>query len=168
MILRPAAFCLISYLYLGSLTLSFNTHVAHQERASPHLKFRWDGSGKTMKKGAIEVSFSRYRSENGVSVERFVENYRTFEAARAEMEKLCRRASRVNQDGYKEDAGGKRVGRRVELLFAHSSAVPEHTVVAWTDSSNLVLLRSESRTVLLDFEQQDYPAAPVKSIPSKP
>jgi hypothetical protein len=167
MTLRPSAFCLLWYLCLASVTLTFGTG-AVQERAYSQIKFKWDGSGKTMKKGAMEVSFSRYKSEKGVSVERFVESYRTLEVARAELEKLCRRASRVDRDGYKEDATGKRTGRRVELFFARSSAAPEHTVVAWTDGSNLVLLRSESRPVLLDFEHQDYPEAPVRNTPSKP
>lgn len=121
-----------------------------------------------MKEGGVEVSFARYSSENGILVERFQEDYRTHKAALAELGRLRRRASKVIQDGYKTDAHGKRTGPRVELSFGRSGGRPEHTVVAWTDGSNLFLLRSESRPILLDFEQRAYPAVQPSSVPKRP
>jgi hypothetical protein len=156
------------YSCLALFVLIGNSHSARQEPATRHVKFQWIGSGKTIKKGGVEVSFGRFRSEDGVLVERFVEDYRTHDAAFAELARLRRRASKVSQDGYKTDALGKRVGPRVVLVFGRPSDRPEHTVVAWTDGPKIFLLRSESRSILLDFEEQDYPAVQPRSIPKRP
>jgi len=168
MIIRSVPPRFISLLLLCLLAVGVNSRPSAQESASGHFKFQWVGSGKTMKKGGVEVSFGRFRSEGGVLVERFVEDYRTQEAALNELEKLRRQAAKVNGDSYKKDFQGKQVGRRVDLLFPRSARKPEHTVVAWADGSRVFLLRSESRPVLLDFEQQDYPAAPARNTPKKP
>ncbi len=141
MVLRPNLTHLLSYACLSLLTLTINFHPTRQEPAPGHFKFQWLGSGKTMK-GGVEVSFARYSSENGILVERFQEDHRTHKAALAELGRLQRRASKVIQDGYKTDAHGKRIGPRVELSFGRSGGRPKHTVVAWTDGSNLLLLRS--------------------------
>src|ERR1700674_1405228 len=131
MIFRFNTTCLALYVCLFPITPTGNSCEAYQKPVQPHIKFQWVGSGKTMKKGAVEVSFSRYRSQDGILVERFVESYHTDQAALTELEELRRRASKVHADGPKNDFQGKHVGRRVELLHGSSNGKPEYTVVAW-------------------------------------
>lgn len=138
-----------------------------QESDSSHFRFKWAGSGRGMKKGALEVSFSRYESEDGVLVERFVEEYRTQDAALAELERTTKASSKVIRRGYKTDAKGQRVGTRVELGFKSSEGKPGKTVILWIDGRKIFRLSSLSERHLLDFESQDYPAARDKTAPPK-
>jgi hypothetical protein len=112
-----------------------------------------------MKEGAREVSFSRYKAEDGVFVERFVERYVSERQAGEALTKLTISASRVVHEGDKTGADGKRIGRRVELLFEEPQGKFQKAVVAWQDGPRVFVLRSRSWDHVLDFEQQDYPAA---------
>ena len=141
---------------------------ARQQSESPHFKFKWAGSGRALKRGALFVSFAHFKAEDGVLVQRSVESYRSEQEARAAFEKLTKSASRIIQRGYKNDANGRRVGTRVELLFKGSREKPQQTVIAWTDGRGVFVLRSQSQRHVLDFEQQDYPASLPKSTPRKP
>ncbi len=140
-------------LIIGKLRLSQQQQIVH------HFTFKWAGGGRTMKKGAIEVSFGRFRAEDGILVERFVESYSTEREALAELQELSRRASKVITTGYKSDASDKSVGTRVELLSKRTTGKSELTTIAWTHGPKVFLLRSESRVHVLDFEQQEYPQA---------
>lgn len=121
-----------------------------------------------MKKGGIEISFTNFKAEDGTVVERLVEDYKSAEAARVDLEKKCKQASSISDDGYRTDAQGKRVGRRVVLVISSPSNASERNVIAWTDGPLLYLLRSSSRAHLLDFEQQVYPAVQPRSVPKRP
>lgn len=150
--------CLLLYIRLSPLIPGAAPRAAPQEIAPRHFKFERETSGKTMKKGGIEVSFSRFTSEDGTLVERFVGDHKTAQAASAALQEECKHSAKISQDGYRYDVHGKRIGRRVELLFPRTTNAAEHIEVAWTDGPLLFLLRSESRRHLLDFEQQVYPA----------
>jgi hypothetical protein len=125
-----------------------------------HFNFHRQTSGKSMKKGGIEVSFSDFKADDGTIVERLVEDYKSAEAAQAGLEKECRQSSSISEDGYRTDAQGKQVVRRVVLTFSSSANALERNVIAWTDGPLLYLLRSSSRAHLLDFEQQVYRVRP--------
>jgi len=165
MSLRLRATYLLFYLYLSPLTDGAAPLPGLQEIAPQHFKFERGTSGKTMKRGGIEVSFSRFTSEDGTVVERFVEDYKTAQAASAALQEHCKQSLKIRQDGYRYDGHGKRIGRRVELLFPRANSAPQHSEVAWTDGPLLYLLRSESRRHLLDFERQVYPAPSTESAP---
>jgi len=110
-----------------------------------------------MKNRGIEVSFSKFTSDDGISVERFVEDYKTAQAAKTALQDKCQHASKISRDGSRYDPSGKRIGRRVELLSLRDANQAPRTEVAWTDGPLLYILRSESRDHLLDFEEQVYP-----------
>lgn len=71
-----------------------------------------------MQKGATEVSFERFRSEDGVFVERSVEDYRTREQASGRLDEIRHGVSKVNYDGDKRDFQSRAIGRRIECFFA--------------------------------------------------
>jgi hypothetical protein len=133
-----------------------------------HFKFHRETSGKAMKKGGIEISFTNFKAEDGTLVERIIEDYKSAEAARIGLENECWQSSSISEDGYRTDAQGERVGQRVVLVFSPTATAPERNVIAWTDGPLLYLLRSSSRAHLLDFEQQVYPAVQPRSVPKKP
>lgn len=126
---------------------------------SPHFKFKWDGGGRVPKKSALEVSFSRYKSDDNVLVERIVEKYKSAHDALVELNKLTARASQVMERNQKKAWDGSQVGDRVQLLFKNSTTSPR-IAIAWTDGSRVFLLRSDSLQHALDFERQDYPSTP--------
>lgn len=159
---------LFSPVHLGDEFIGVATASIEQQSQAPHYKFKRDISGRALKKGALEVSFARFKAQDGVLVERSVESYRSGQEARAALEKLTKRASKVIQRGYKSDANGRRVGPRVQLLFADSAGQPQETVIAWTDRRSVFVLRSQSGAHVLDFEQQDYPASLPKSPARRP
>jgi hypothetical protein len=156
---------LILYVHLSPLTPGAAPLAVLQEIAPRHFKFERGTSGKTIKRRGIEVSFSRFTSEDGTLVERFVEDHKTAQAARTALQEECKHSSKISQDGYRYDAHGKRIGRRVELMFPRATNAAEHIEVAWADGPLLYVLRSESRRHLLDFEQQVYPAPSTETAP---
>ena len=137
-----------------------------RQNPQPQLhQFRAEALGRTGKKGALYVSFGRYRSEDGVLVERFVESYKSPSEAAAAFEELKKGASRVLAQGWKERPRRGRPGPRVVLEFGRSGKADSQKVIAWTDGATIVRLRSTSLPHLEDFEKQIYPAA---EPPAKP
>ena len=130
---------------------------AGQQSESPHFKFTWEGSGRTMEDGA-PASFSRYKSDDGFTVMRVVESYKSDHEATAALDRLIKGASNILQRAQKEKPGGL-PGTRVELLFDRSGQGASKTVIAWTEGSRVFQLRSASRPHVEDFEKQDYPLA---------
>lgn len=129
-----------------------------EQRADKHHTFEAISAGRTAKPGA-KVSFNSYKSEDGVVVVVTFETYKSPDAARQALEKLAGKAARVLQRGVKHAANGRVVGERVELDFLK----PVDKVVAWREGPQLIILRSSSRSHVLDFEKQgDVPdtAAP--------
>jgi hypothetical protein len=160
--LRLSATYILFFCSLYQLTFRSTPIATLQETSPSHFKFRRGSSGRAMKNGGIEVSFSRFTSDDGTSVERFVEDYKTGQAARTALQIKCQHSSEISRDGYRYDIRGKRTGRRVELLFLQDANPVKRIEVAWTDGPVLYVLRSESRDHLLDFEEQVYPKASAK------
>lgn len=129
-----------------------------QQTQGRHFRFTWAGHGRTMKTGAKDVSFSRYKAEDGVLVERFVELYISEREADQALSRLSNTAAMVVRTGNKVDASGERIGRRIELVLGGPQG-NSRMVVAWQDGPRVFVLRSNSWDHVLDFEQQDYPAA---------
>jgi hypothetical protein len=155
---------LLIWLASGCVASTAEALCARQGAESHHFRFDRKGSGRTIKKGAIEVSFTRFESEDGIPVERLVEKYASEGDASAELENLVAHASKVIERNYKKAWDGRQVGSRIQVVSEKSPASRKWpNVVAWTDKSRVVLLRSSSVVHLLDFEQQDYPASPPKS-----
>jgi hypothetical protein len=128
---------------------------------SGNYTFKWDGSGRTGGKGGIDVSFSRYKSNGGVSVERSVEHYESSSQAQVGFSNLVGRARQVVERGHKKAWDGRDVGNRVRLMLRDPNGDVLH-VIAWTDGSRVFVLRSKSLTHLIDFERQDYPSSAPK------
>jgi hypothetical protein len=141
---------------------------AHPQNA--HITFKLDGQGRTAENGA-EVSFARYKAEDGTVVERLVKSYRSAENARAALDKLASRTSKVVERGEKKAWDGRRIGIRVRAVMEDEKG-SLLTIIAWVDRTRVVELRSSSTRHVLDFEQQDYPASPPKPprvpVPARP
>jgi hypothetical protein len=168
--MNPKLITNVFFLCIGLCAFAASAHHLPQghDLDIRHFKFRRETSGRAMKKGGIEISFTNFKAEDGTVVERLVEDYKSAEAARVGLEKECKQASSISDDGYRTDAQGKRVGRRVVLVISSPSNASERNVIAWTDGPLLYLLRSSSRAHLLDFEQQVYPAVQPRSVPKRP
>ncbi len=166
--LTLAAVPLVATLYFDFPSIPVWASRPEQQSEPQHLRFKWAGSGRAVKKGAPTVSFGRYKSEDGILVERSVETYRSDNEASAALNGLSKSASEVILWNDKTDADSHRVGRRVELLFEKSAGEPQQTVVAWEDGRRMFVLRSGSRRHVLDFEQQDYPAVRPKAVSPRP
>lgn len=156
---------------LSQISVPF--HIAHagwmgQQSESQHFKFKWDGSGRTMKAGALYVSFSRYRSEDGVLVERRVETYGSNQAAVVELDKLTKAASHIVQEDVRGVPGRGAIGKRAVLTFDAGGNVKQKALIAWTDGHTLCLIRSTSLAHALDFEQQLFRPTPTNSPSPKP
>jgi hypothetical protein len=149
---------LIGFVFLTILLPRVTASACQDNVGGRHVRFLWDGSGRTMKKGALEVSFSRYKTEAGTLVERFVESYKTHEQASLALQNLYMTASKRLEDGFKQDHQGSKIGRRIVCVHSDSRRNQPNVTVAWVDGSRLFRLRSESQSVLLSFESQDYPA----------
>ena len=161
---------LLPYASLFLLTPTAISQAMPQKSAPSHFKFRWLGSGRTMKRGGVEVSFARDSSENGVQVERFQEDYRTRQAAFAELGRLRRQASKVEQDGYKTDSQGKRVDPRVEPLFAPRDGCDVNSLSAPGTKSRLGHLSGQI-SILVIFTMLpfafDVPPFPALNVPTR-
>jgi hypothetical protein len=136
---------------------------AEQAAEIKHFVFSDDGSGRTAGHGALEISFHRYRSADGITVERDLESYRSEQEARSRLQTLIAGASKVIERGYKKAWDGRQVGERVRLVTQSSTGTLN--IIAWTDRSKVCVLRSESLRHVLDFEGQDYPSARPKNAP---
>jgi len=154
--LRLSRYFLRSLLCMLTITVIDARLAAVPESVLGQFEFERGTSGKALKKGGIEVSFSRFKSKDGTVVEREVEDHKTAKAARAALQQEIKHSSKVMQDGYRYDAHGNQVGRKVELFLSGSANVPEQIEIAWTDGQLLYLLRSESSKHVLDFERQVY------------
>ena len=108
-------------------------------------------------RGALRASVHTFEAEDGTAVYQSDDWYKSASDARSGLEKLTNKASRVIKQGTKKDAKGRDVGKRVELLFSHSRKASPETIIAWTEGSRVVRLRSTSLPLLLDFEHQYYP-----------
>jgi hypothetical protein len=131
-----------------------------------HFHFTRVNSGRYIKPGGVEGSFSHYRAADGVVVERSVETYKSKLSAQAGLDRLMKRALRVVQTGIKADANGREIGKRVQLVFRNKKEGREDAVIAWVDGNRLFKLTSQSSQHIADFEQQDYPASLPKTRPS--
>ncbi|MGA2301657.1 MAG: hypothetical protein ABSG77_13320 [Candidatus Acidiferrum sp.] len=105
----------------------------------------------------MEASVHSYESEDGIVVIQLREWYKSPSDARSGLDALTKKASRIIKQGTKNDAKGRVVGKRVELVFSHGHRVSPEMVIAWADGDTVVRLSSTSLPLLLDFENQYYP-----------
>ena len=153
----------IMYLALQFFAPPNEVRRSQNQTESKHFAFKWDGSGRTAKKGVLQVSFSRFKAEDGVTVERSVEQYQSDTRAKNRLASLISKASQVIESGSKKAWDGNLVGKRVQL-DARDPKQQSLYIVAWTDGSRVFVLHSKSLPHLLGFEQQDYPASPPKRV----
>ena len=129
-----------------------------QEQQAVHNNFKSVATGRAVPtKGATEASVHAYESEDGTAVVQLREWYKSATDARSGLETLTNKASRVIKQGWEKDGKGCVVGKRVELVFSHGNKASPEMVIAWTDGTTVVRLRSTSLPLLLDFESQNYP-----------
>lgn len=107
--------------------------------------------------GALRASVHTFKAEDGTLVFQSDDWYKSASEAHTGLDKLVKNASQVKVKGTKTDAQGRVIGKRVELIFAHSHRAKQEVVIAWTDGAIVVRLRSTSLPLLLDFEKQFYP-----------
>jgi hypothetical protein len=90
----------------------------------------------------VYVSFSRYKSEDGILVQESVKKYKSDEEATAALERLTKSASHILQQDRGKIPGDDSALDRVELSFDHVGA---EIVISWRDKASVVVLRSSSR-----------------------
>jgi len=146
----------IGSLAIGSPCASAQDRPAQME--SRHFKFKNDGAGRTGRKGAVDVDFENWKSEDGVLVQRIAEEYKSAAEASARLQSLVTKASSVIERGHRKSWDGKRVIDRVRLV-ASGSGNHLINVIAWSDQSVVHILRSSSWPQVLDFERQIYSSA---------
>ncbi len=139
-----------------------------QQGTAEELRFRWAGSGRRMSKDGAEVSFSHYKSQDGLLVERAVEDHKYGRDADAAMERLEKRARKVLERGSKQAWDGHRIGQRVVVILHDSPTARSPAAVAWTDGARLFIISSPSLRHCLAFEAQDYPAVRPNPTPPRP
>jgi len=120
------------------------------------LRFEIVLMGRALKAGADFVSFARYRSADGVEVERRIETYSSAALARKEFKKLIKAASEVLERSNK----GKEVeklGDERAVLRRNTPTLRGVTVIIWTDGRLLYALESTSKHHVSAFEDSFYP-----------
>jgi len=147
--------------------LSNKQTLSEQPTTGEKITFTPVIEGRGIKKGAEEVSFARYKSGDGVLVERRIERYRSAPRARAEMQTMVEKAATVIERGAKLPGEGQQKGQRVVLSVPHGRGRERQAVILWSDGPDLYVLRSPSLRHVLAFEKQAYEAPP-PSHPPKP
>jgi hypothetical protein len=155
--LTVIALVLILVTHACAVVLAQTTAAAQGQQPPVHHSFTEVATGKALpSRGALQASFHSYKSEDGIVVQ-LREWYKSASDARSGLDTLTKKASRVIKQGTKKDAKGRIIGKRVELVFSCGHKASPEMVIAWTDGSTVVRLRSTSLPLLLDFENQYYP-----------
>ena len=122
------------------------------QQSPAHLRWIWDGGGRTGRMDALSVSFSRYKADDGVTVERIVETYASRAQARQRLNGLVAHSSKViEQPPQPLSQGGK---DRVHVIANERGQ--RVTIIAWISCSAVYMLRSLSAPHVTDFEEQVY------------
>jgi len=154
------AYNTVAYALLILLLAFPNLLRAEQGLQSKHAKFTWDGSGRTGRPGALEVSFTRYKSQDDLVVERIAETYKSNSEALARLQSLMKRASRIVERSKKQLPGGTAPLDRVVATFDGTKTAKPKAIVAWADGRTLNLIQSQSLPLALDFEEQTQTLGP--------
>jgi len=105
--------------------------------------------------GAMRASVHKFKANDGTFAYQSDDWYKSAGEARSGLDTLIKKASHIKKEGTKEDAKGRVIGKRVELVL-NAGRSPD-MVIAWTDGATIVRLRSTSLPLLLNFEKQFYP-----------
>ena len=117
-----------------------------------HIKWIWDGGGRSGRKGALNVSFSRYKAEDGATVERIVETYESTAKAQQRLNSLTAHSSKVIESVTQRLSQDRK--DRVHVVANERGQ--RVTIIAWTNRSAVYMLRSLSPLHVMDFEEQVY------------
>jgi len=147
--LRWTVIALILWHYIFSLGIC----VAGEQGSALQYAFRLEGSGRTGRAGALYVSFSRFKSQDGVLVERFVEAYSSRAKARTRLKRLTERASAVVGRGPIDPSD--RRSDRIVVVLKHRKGNTSN-IIAWTDGNAFHYVSSDSSPHVLAFERQAY------------
>src|SRR5689334_13178928 len=112
----------------------------------------WDGGGRTGRRGALNVSFSRYKADDGVTVELIVETYESTAKARQRLNGLVAHSPKVIEQLPRPLSQS----RKDRVHAVANERGQQITVIAWTNRSVVYMLRSPSALHVADFEQQVY------------
>lgn len=147
---------LLAWVLLCGLCFGGIPQASEQQPDAQIHKYTWAGAGKTGKKGALSVSFTRYNAEDGVVVEQVVEQYRSEGEATAALNSLLKSAARVLLRPPQGTGNADTRKGRVELAFDRNGKEHAETMIAWLNGAKLCSLRSESLRDVEDFEEQVY------------
>lgn len=121
------------------------------------IRFTAVSAGRLPKKGAREVSFTSFKSEDGVLVIRDVESYSSPSRSREEWDRMLKRAEKVLDRSPKQAPDGRTIGIRAVVQAGRSGRPDEKFAVFWTDGPDIYVLSSSSLRHVLAFEKQFYP-----------
>ena len=116
-----------------------------------HLLDEGSGYGTTKR---MRVSFSRFKAEDGVTVERRIQTYPSPSSAQDEMTSMVRSANQIIARERQIDTQGKPTGERLTLAYTHTESNRSRYLLLWQDGKVLHVLESVSLKHLLAFEGQ--------------
>lgn len=126
---------------------------AKQQSDTRRHVFSFDASGRTTRTGAQFVSFQVFTSEDGVTVRRFIENYRSPAQASRRFAKLVASPNRLVEPQSKVEFDGT-VGERAVLILPKRMGDYSGTLIVWNRGDQVEVFESSSLPHLYEFERQ--------------
>jgi len=130
------------------------------------IRFELLSEGRLGGKDLVSGSFHNYKSNDGVSLTRTMDQYASATRAREQVQWMLGKAVKVIERGPKGPNQGKREGERIVFLWRRWKAGAVEAVVLWTDGPELYLIQSVSLRHVLAFEKQYY--TDWRPLPPKP
>jgi hypothetical protein len=112
--------------------------------------------GRSGKKGAKFVSFTKARSSDGIIVWREIETYSSSDRSRKGFEDFLKQAERVIELGERRDKEDQVIGDRAVIELGGSHPPDRRFCVLWTDGRLIHVILSSSVRHVLAFEKQVY------------
>ena len=91
------------------------TLVASASCEPRRFDFKEEAGGRTGGHNAQEIEFTRFKAQDGIQVERFVERYRSGDEAQVRLQSITDRASKVIKRGEEKHSEDNRIGEHVVL-----------------------------------------------------
>lgn len=139
-----------------SATVSEERAIREEPKPNHEIRFTYVMAGRASKAGSVQVSFGRYKSEDGHMAERRVESHKSAEEAKAEMLRMIRAALRIVERCQTFDEQGEVTRERVVLLARVRTSEQPEVFIVWTQGPKLHVLQSDSLPHVLSLERQLY------------
>ncbi len=120
------------------------------------VAFTEELTGRELKKGALTVSFSNYRSSDGIFLRRRIEDYESDSKASNEFKSLLIKAVTIIEEGKKASHDGKQSLDRAVVRWRQPERSDAPLAIVWRDGHKVYILESSTLNHLRSFERQIY------------